>query len=482
MEWSSEQNEIFKHAIDTNDSIVVNAVAGSGKTTTIVEIANRLPNTGVFLAFNKAIAEELAKRLPPTYRASTFHSLGLGILKGKNKKIKVTPNKIKDLIAEEDEIDRKLRYPIQLIVSFAKSLGVGIFGDFNNRDEWLAVIDNCTMADIPSTTNIDTVIDAATRILIKSNEEQDEIDFDDMIYLPLLYKKEGNIIFEQYDCVIVDEAQDTNAMQIEFLKNITKRIIAVGDRNQAIYGFRGADYAAFDSIAIHYNAVELPLTISYRCGKNIIEEAKQYVPHITACESAEDGSVNTLTMSEFNELLDNLSDDSAVICRANAPLITLAVRRLRQRKPFNITSDFTKKLTSYINSSKTDDLSIFIADLTKRHDTIVTSYESRKLYVRANLEREKFAALKYLASETSSVTELTDLINALINSKSGVTLSTIHKSKGMEYDNVYFYQRNICPARFVLASGNEMAIQQEDNLIYVGITRAKKSLSYIYSC
>lgn len=481
MQWSDEQNEIFKQALETNRSIVVNAVAGSGKTTTIVELANRLPDTGVFLAFNKIIADELAVRLPPTYKASTFHSLGLSLLRTGFPKLKVNPSKIKDIILEEDEIDKNLRYPMQLIISFAKSHGLGVFCDEDDRAEWHDIIDNCTMADIPSDIKLDDVIDAAIRILKKSNEELLEVDFDDMIYLPLFLKKLDRFVFEQYNCAIVDEAQDTNAMQIEFLKNITSRVIAVGDRNQAIYGFRGADYAAFDSIAKHYSALELPLTTSYRCGKKIIEEAKQYVPHIKATENAIDGEIKSMGEMSFDEILNDLSDESVVICRANAPLIKLAVRRLRAKKPFNITSDFTKKLIGTISGLKTNDIGTFMVHVSKRHEKLISDYESRKLFVRANLERDKYAAIQYLASESNDVQELVDLINKIVNSKSGVTLTTIHKAKGLEYENVYFYYRDMCPAPYAIVSGNKMALQQEDNLIYVGITRAKKSLTYVYS-
>lgn len=66
-------------------------------------------------------------------------------------------------------------------------------------------------------------------------------------------------------------------------------------------------------------------------------------------------------------------------------------------------------------------------------------------------------------------------------SKGGPRIATIHKSKGLESPAVIFYLRDKCPADWVRKNGSEDALEQEYNLIYVGITRAETRLYYVNS-
>ena len=145
-------------------------------------------------------------------------------------------------------------------------------------------------------------IEYALRVLKTSTEQLDVIDFDDMLYLAVKL----NARFDPVDWLFVDEAQDTNGIQVEIMSRLQKaeqyvrngdeetsvtsygapprfqsstRIIAVGDPHQAIYGFRGADSNAMTSIAGRFNAVILPLSVSYRCPKAVVREAQKYLQY-----------------------------------------------------------------------------------------------------------------------------------------------------------------------------------------------------------
>ena len=83
--------------------------------------------------------------------------------------------------------------------------------------------------------------------------DPNEISADDMLQYPIDYGWKS----KEYDIVLVDECQDLNPQQIAFLGCIpTKRVVFVGDINQAIYGFRGSDPYAIDKIKDTYNPIE----------------------------------------------------------------------------------------------------------------------------------------------------------------------------------------------------------------------------------
>jgi superfamily I DNA/RNA helicase len=101
------------------------------------------------------------------------------------------------------------------------------------------------------------------------------IDFDDMLWLPVILGHK----FSTLDWLFVDEAQDTNDIQIEILERSlghSSRFVAVGDPHQAIYGFRGANSDALDKIVARFACRTLPLSVSYRCSKAVVAEAQKF--------------------------------------------------------------------------------------------------------------------------------------------------------------------------------------------------------------
>jgi hypothetical protein len=117
------------------------------------------------------------------------------------------------------------------------------------------------------------------------------IDFDDQLYLPCLW----NLPIERKDWVLVDEAQDVNPIRLALIERTLKpggRLIAVGDPSQSIYAFTGALTDSIERIKTQYQAVELPLSVSYRCPTAVIAKAQTLVPQIEAAPGAIDGEVD----------------------------------------------------------------------------------------------------------------------------------------------------------------------------------------------
>ena len=103
------------------------------------------------------------------------------------------------------------------------------------------------------------------------------IDFVDMIYFPVYFNM--NVPYSlrnSLDTVLIDESQDLSQLQQLFIRKLNtgfNRFIFVGDRNQSIYGFNGADTEAIDRIKFNFTPKELPLSICYRCPEKIVRLA-----------------------------------------------------------------------------------------------------------------------------------------------------------------------------------------------------------------
>jgi len=276
---SPQQQKIFDFIQHGEGNAIVDAKAGSGKTTTIVKGMHYIPQTGllspraVFLAFNKSIATTLQQRIPRGYLSSTFHALGFRALRESGiveSRVKVDGAKCRKILYNiMDYNDEDFRNVLRLIGLLKQSVYDVSYEDIDPRD----------LIEFHGLDFINPVksIHSALTVLKKSTETLDVIDFDDMLYLAVHL----NARFDPVDWLFVDEAQDTNEIQVEIMSRLQKplgtRIIAVGDPHQAIYGFRVADSNAMSNLARRFFAVTLPLSVSYRCPKAVVREAQKFL-------------------------------------------------------------------------------------------------------------------------------------------------------------------------------------------------------------
>lgn len=280
---SPEQGQFFTFLVEDKRSAVLSAVAGSGKTTTIVEGCRLLP-PGVsarFVAFNKSISLELGERLPKSVPSSTMHSAWLDPLsRSLPKRPKIDANKVRDLLKKNlDRREFELYFKfVTRLVGYAKNVGLGTLLCEDSHNEWRHLITHFNLFLDSDEADESTAIRLARQTLKTSNDSLAIIDFDDMLYLPLL----RNITSDKTNYIFVDEAQDLNGVQRELIKRMLptspsaiSRLIAVGDPNQAIYGFRGADNDSLDILQSTFSAVRLPLSVSYRCSKAVVGEAQK---------------------------------------------------------------------------------------------------------------------------------------------------------------------------------------------------------------
>lgn len=279
---SPEQLAFFEELRSGSSSILLSAVAGSGKTTTIVQACQFLPPNLLvrFLAFNKNIAEELSKRLPPFVQTGTFHSCAFRAL-GRTGKFKVNKDKVKDILKEAQRAKKLTFQDLQTygqfvtrLVSYAKNAGLGTALAPINSDTLYALVAHNTMT-LDEGGSVERALTLAERVLVESNEDQTSVDFDDMLYLALL----RNVSFDKASYIFVDEGQDTNRVQASLLPRMlgpTGRLIVVGDKRQAMYGFRGASSNALDELKAQFSMKEMTLSVSWRCSKAVVKEAQRY--------------------------------------------------------------------------------------------------------------------------------------------------------------------------------------------------------------
>jgi superfamily I DNA/RNA helicase len=263
----------------------------------------------------------------------------------------------------------------------------------------------------------------------------------------------------------------------------TGRLIAVGDRHQAIYGFTGADNDALDILKKEFNATELPLSVCFRCSKAVIEHAQKIVHHIKPRCGAIQGAVNTMPEYNFENNLFQFGREvsyqtAAILCRKNAPLISLAFKLLNKQIPCRIEGkDIGQELIRLCKKLKPTDKASLETALRKH----------------LNEQAQKLPPYKYdvLVDKVSAITSVLHLPNVTSLEKfyssiealfsdydpkapPKLTLSSVHKSKGLEWSTVYLLGRNAyMPSKFATQPWME---EQETNLIYVAITRAMHNL------
>ena len=495
-DWSPFQKRIFDFIAHESGHLVVEAVAGGGKTSTLIKCLDYIPSESkiLFTAFNTDIVGELKKKIidKPNVDIRTLHSLGLLFIKKNLPQVSATPEPfkydsyIKNNIRELSSINTyklKGRDFFRYVDNIKKYVDFGRFYLCQTEKD---------LNFIEERYGIDTIADEkeiAIEVMEWGKNALETIDYTDMVWLPnVLFLKPYGLL---YDFIFLDECQDLNRAERELVLKCFKmgtRMISVGDGNQCVYSFSGSDPNSFNALKSLPNTTCLPLSISYRCGKNIVKHANKLVKEIQAKEDAIDGQVIK------NVKLEDINDGDMIICRNNAPLIQIYNEFLKLGKKCHIRGkEIGSNLKSIVKSTRQDKLNSDCHD----DGVFVRLYDD--LFTTRDKLMERFGIDKETAMNSAQIQNKLDMINALdtlsqgINTsediiakieqifpkrdkKSGISLSTIHKAKGLEADNVYIACESLMPSK---SAKKDWEIRQEYNLMYVAYTRAKKTLGFI---
>lgn len=504
--WSTYQLRIREEVEHGHGSLAVNAVAGSGKSTTIewLVLSGAMKGKILVCAFNKHIATPMKELLKPATNCevATINAHG-------NRTVKYHANrkdwdyldgrKYTNYVRDElraasrgsNDIARAIsdQWPASAIgnlISLARntlSARMTATGQIRlHRSAYESLRENYDI-EIPNVMD-EWALNCVNRCLQRGLDEwRTVIDFGDQNWLPNILDQRPM----QYDWVVVDEAQDLNANQLEYVMRCLKstgRLLICGDPYQAMYGFAGAMPDSFERAVQRSDAKNLPLSICYRCPTSHLDEAREIVPHIEAGPAAIEGIRDSVNWSNLHT---NWTYGDVVMCRLNAPLLELAydqiskgvgakirggdlgktlkgdVRKIGKRPGFQYPSfpRFAEQLceerVGEILRKNGNDLEDMAIQRTRdRHACVMIIYDN--------------------CAQATSTDSLEKAIDDLFDERNAtVLLSTVHKSKGTEADRIFLLQPELMPF-WAAQFGPEWQQQQEMNIKYVALTRAKKAM------
>lgn len=527
MKLNKQQSAVNKWVREGSGSLNLIARAGCGKTFTLIRgvvrtIVEEERGSISLMAFNKSAALEFGDRLKALaeetedkrftafkyVNSGTVHSFGYSAVRyWTSNRVKVDGDKCAKLLRSFSEADFDVYSvdfgPILRLVSLAKQSALPFFTRIDDYGYWEDLAEYHGVDD-QIEYPLDQVITASQEILKKSiSLDREIVDFDDMILAPLVH----NLRVWPTDWVLIDEAQDTNsarrALAFKILKPKTGRLVAVGDDRQAIYGFTGANHNSLDIIRRELGSSVLPLTITYRCPKAVVKEANRLVPDLVAHKTAPEGIVRSLqrTVPRPSENGEIVSDPwfteerptaaDAVLCRNTRPLIEEAYRMLAAGLGCRIEGrDIGAGLVKLVTRWKRVETLGALADkLEEYRDREIQKWKAKGREDRAQGVEDQVEALQVMIGALlgknpgAGLQDLVGWIEGMFgDTRPGeipkvVTLSTIHKAKGREWDRVYLLSRQeTLPSPW---ARKDWQMRQEENLEYVALTRAKKELVYV---
>lgn len=484
-----EQQAILDRA-RSPESLLINALAGSAKTTTLVMLAAKLPmEPTICLAFNKRIADEMAKRMPSHILSATLNSTGhraWGATIGK--RLTVDTDKLYNIVkemndrlppAEKREAGETFAATLRA-ARLAKSAGYVPPSMRKFGSTLCEVEDLVTSLAEQIDANPDAWFLGRLNEILEisiSHSFQGLIDFDDQIYMSTLF---GGA-YPRYPIVLVDEAQDLSPLNHASLKKLFgARLIAVGDPHQAIYAFRGASHTSMGDLKVAFSMEELTLSTSFRCPQNVVKNVHWHVPHMTWPEWASVGLVTHLASWSAKDV----PDGAAIICRNNAPVFRVALNLIRAGRGVKILGNdigagLVKKLEKLGPGTLTQDEVFDAID-------VWLQKEMRKAHeARHGVLHDTAECLRVFAEFGRTLDESIAYAKHLFAASGPIELMTGHKSKGGEWDIVFHLDPFLVPSRWAIRAaeetGDESQLIQERNLKYVIDTRAKQSLYYINS-
>ena len=487
---SPEQVVIFENILAIKEGsrkvpFGVDAKAGSGKTSTVAASAHAFPDNSAAMAFNKEAAEQLKQKLGMYAPASTFHSAGFSVLKERLGKVQTNIYKIADICKDQLKYGR-MYAPYRDVIEHMMTFGIGI-EDASEMLNPAVISDAIGYADVavPDGLTRPTFIKRISLVADAMMSDLKTISFSEMLWLPLRLQNEYKWNLTNYNWLFIDEAQDMSMVRWQLAKALAKNHIPIGDPFQSIYGFAGAMNDCFHRIINEKNMDVLPLSYSWRCPKNVIAHAQSIIgPVIHAPEWADDGYYGQqdcqIVLNQIHDKWYADEDSSyAILCRCNRPLFKIALQWLKENKPFRLWNDMGDRLLRLMNELIKDNKT------TRKFLTALADWKSEQDEIYADAKgvlrriREQFDTIKHLVESSYDPADAILNLKLIMQSDRGPILSTIHKTKGLEFDYVYLYRLDLIPAPWVEEDDLE-ELAQERNLHYVATTRAKKSFIELF--
>lgn len=473
-EWTPQQEAIFAwFKRSEQKALLVSARAGTGKTSTIVEALHHAPEARggsvLLCAFNKRIQEELQARAPRGVEVKTLHSLGFTAVR--NNWGRCRPDEKRGRAIAQELCGRFA--PSAVINSVAKLASLGKLTLTTDQEGMERLADAFDQGPTESLEEDGWTIRRYAALALAAMDaaarQSDVIDFDDMLWVPA----KRSLRPPQFDLVVVDEAQDLGAAQLALARSALRpggRIVVVGDPFQAIYSFMGADSRAMGRMRDELAAVELPLTVTFRCPREVVRVAQHFVPDYEAAASAPVGEVSWAAMKD---LVGAVRPSDFVLSRTNAGAASACMAMLRAGVRAQVLGrdigTGLKKLVDQLDNGGT-----LIAFLTRLREWAYEERNKAEVLDRpqhAERVADQEETLGVLAEGLTTVASLKARVDELFTDATGVgrvVCSTVHKAKGLESEVVW-----------VMTATFKRDGREEDNIRYVAATRARSVLNLV---
>jgi superfamily I DNA/RNA helicase len=493
-------------------NLMLEADAGTGKSSTIQESTRLIPDNVLYLAYNTHIADDYRPKALPNTEVRTTHSHGfkaiLSTIKyGQGKEVTLDEYKVYDLVKHMlltqylevgEENTKLLQSIVPKIVSYLKSTlmqmseeSIEFLSDKYQLEDYYILLENNIGKLYEKSDGTKYAIDLSlvTKMCTKIMQicfraflpnESCSIDYDDQFWLPIV---RPDIRIKKYPWVIVDEAQDLNPAQMKLvMMSVTPNgtIIVVGDPHQSIYAFRGADSQAMPKMKQQLKAKVLTLSVCFRCPTEHVRLAQEYVPNIKPFENNKAGVVkhinDTIMYNTLVNMLPN-KDPVYVLCRNNYPLVKPCFELIRNGINATIRGrEIGKNLISRIRNTKGTEIEEFKKNLkewmNKKKSSLEQGNKSIELLV------DTYETIIALSLDCNNTDELIAKIDRIFSDKnSAIVFSTVHKVKGFESDKVLILYPELMPSPF---AKTEEAMEQENNVQYITVTRSKDTLIFVH--
>lgn len=469
---------------------IVNAVAGAGKTTTLVQAARLISaKSALFVAFNKHIAETLQTKLAgTTMTAKTVHSIGYGCVAAHlGTRLRVDDRKYTKIVRDwiDDNCD-----------NWPASDDPPTLYEASSQLRDLVAMCRLTLTDPSDREAIRETADrygldyhrlvvpgvaAVLRRGERLARERSEIDYTDMLWLPHVW----GLTPPQVDWLMADEIQDFSEAQLQLLLKCRApggRGLWVGDPQQAIMGFAYAGTDSYTRIRAATGATELPLSICYRCPTSHLALARTIVPHIEARPDAPAGLVDYVSDGQISK---QVKEGDLILCRLTAPLIGLCIRLISQRVPARVRGrDIARALTEIVRQIadmpgfEWDHFPKYLEERRRQQIAKLAKREGNEAAIESLNDRLDGVLACYEAFDAIGPSVLCSEIEGLFSDeRASVWLSTVHRAKGLENPRVFILKPDKLPLTYPNQTPEQA--QQERHLRYVALTRAQESLYFV---
>ena len=494
---TDEQQAIIDH-VETGDSLIVSAFAGTGKTSTLDLVSRAVEKSAIYIAFNRSVADDAQRRFPSNVQASTAHSLalkqiypGTNLTFGKIFLPRIKPamevrQAIIDLLGKQIfGIGSKAQITVirDTLARFCQSDSTEIKPYHVPRDAIASV--EISGGDPASFAR--TVAAYAQKVWNEMSDINSKFPVTHDVYL-----KAWELGKPELDCSLLffDEAQDANPVMLSIVKKQSMQRVLVGDQYQAIYAWRGAENAMHQFHEFH----ELPLTASWRFGQGIADEGQRFLRLRGEARQLK-GLADHKSVVVDDEDSEIVVRPKAIISRTNFGMIDTATSLIRNNKKVMVIGGAKSAIELLEEGWKFKQGEKFYHP----EFQYFKAWEDLLEHVETQDGQQLKPIVEYLDNQSEeSMQETLHMLKAGTTDnpkEADITLTTAHRAKGLEWETVRLAKdwsmrislitklrrlprdEEIAAGDIRVEDGDYYKLNKEFcNLCYVAVTRAEKEL------